>query len=142
MTVNCSFDAGESWHALILLPLRAPHDIASQHDYIRHSGDRKGRKMSEKLSKEARIRFFADHPGWIAVEGRDAAAKIFKFNDFNAAFGFMTRVAIAADKADHHPEWSNVYNRVDITLTTHDAGGLSEQDVALADFIEKAANNA
>jgi 4a-hydroxytetrahydrobiopterin dehydratase len=98
--------------------------------------------MSGKLSTEARARFFADHPGWIAVEGRDAAAKTFKFDDFNAAFGFMTRVAIAADKADHHPEWSNVYNKVDITLATHDAGGLSERDVALADFIEKAANGA
>jgi 4a-hydroxytetrahydrobiopterin dehydratase len=98
--------------------------------------------MAEKLSTEARTRFFADHPGWTAVEGRDAATKTFKFADFNTAFGFMTRVAIAADKADHHPEWSNVYNRVGITLTTHDAGGLTEQDVALADFIEKAANGA
>ncbi len=98
--------------------------------------------MSEKMSTQARVRFFADHPGWAAVKGRDAATKTFKFSDFNAAFGFMTRVAIAADKADHHPEWSNVYNRVDITLTTHDAGGLTERDVALADFIEKAANNA
>lgn len=98
--------------------------------------------MVEKLSTEARVRFFADHPGWTAVEGRDAATRAFKFNDFNAAFGFMTRVAIAADKADHHPEWSNVYNKVEITLTTHDAGGLTEQDVALADFIEVAANDA
>jgi len=96
--------------------------------------------MVEKLSQEAKAQFFADHPGWQEVEGRDAAKKTFKFDDFNAAFGFMTRVAIAADKADHHPEWFNVYNRVEITLTTHDADGLSERDARLADFIESAAN--
>lgn len=92
-----------------------------------------------KLSPDARRRFFADFPGWAPTAGRDAASKTFKFADFNAAFGFMTRVALYADKADHHPEWSNVYNRVEITLTTHDAGGLSERDVAMARFIEAAA---
>jgi 4a-hydroxytetrahydrobiopterin dehydratase len=65
--------------------------------------------------------------------------RAFQFSDFNEAFGFMTRVAIAADKADHHPEWFNVYNRVEITLTTHDADGLSERDVKLAKFIDNAA---
>ncbi len=95
--------------------------------------------MVEPLSADERRKFFADFPGWSPVEGRDAAIKRFEFDDFNAAFGFMTRIAIAADKADHHPEWANVYNRVDITLTTHDAGGLSARDRALADFIEKAA---
>ncbi len=65
-----------------------------------------------------------------------AIARAFKFADFSEAFGFMTRVALAAEKADHHPEWSNVYNRVQITLTTHDAGGLSKRDVALAAVID------
>nr|AMK59383.1 pterin-4-alpha-carbinolamine dehydratase [uncultured bacterium UPO57] len=95
--------------------------------------------MVKKLDRQAREAFFAEFPGWTPVEGRDAARKTFKFDDFNAAFGFMTRVALAAEKADHHPEWVNVYNRVEITLTTHDAGGLSERDIALARFIEAAA---
>lgn len=90
----------------------------------------------KKLDEQARNAFFANHPGWEEVKGRDAAVKLFKFNDFNEAFGFMTRVAIMSDKMDHHPEWSNVYNRVEITLTTHDADGLSTRDVELAGFIE------
>lgn len=70
--------------------------------------------------------------GWAMVEGRDAITKAFKFKSFNQAFGFMTRVALYAEKWDHHPEWSNVYSRVTVTLTTHDAGGLSDLDVKLA----------
>lgn len=77
--------------------------------------------------------------GWRAVDGRDAIAKEFKFKDFNAAFGFMTRVALYADKADHHPEWSNVYNKIEVTLSTHDAGGVTEKDVALAKFMDEVA---
>ena len=73
------------------------------------------------------------------MRGRDALHKGYKFSDFNEAFGFMTRVAIKADQMDHHPEWSNVYNNVSITLTTHDAGGISERDVALAKFIDRIA---
>ena len=76
-------------------------------------------------------------PHWRADEGeREAIARSLTFADFNTAFGFMTRVAILAEKADHHPEWSNVYNRVDILLTTHDADGLSERDAKLAEAIE------
>uniref|UniRef100_A0A8C4T3B0 Pterin-4-alpha-carbinolamine dehydratase n=1 Tax=Erpetoichthys calabaricus TaxID=27687 RepID=A0A8C4T3B0_ERPCA len=75
--------------------------------------------------------------GWIEVEGRDAIYKEFLFKDFNQAFGFMTRVALQSEKMDHHPEWFNVYNKVHITLSTHDCGGLSHRDVALADFIEQ-----
>lgn len=89
----------------------------------------------EKLSSSARDAFFASHSAWKPVDGRDAAKATFTFGDFNEAFGFMTRVALKADQMDHHPEWFNVYNRVEITLTTHDADGLSERDVALADFI-------
>ena len=77
--------------------------------------------------------------GWAETPGRDAIAKTYKFADFNAAFGFMTRVALMADKMDHHPEWSNVYDRVEILLTTHDADGVTDKDVTLARFIDDAA---
>ncbi|XP_043912544.1 pterin-4-alpha-carbinolamine dehydratase [Protopterus annectens] len=75
--------------------------------------------------------------GWNEVEGRDAICKEFHFKDFNQAFGFMTRVALQAEKMDHHPEWFNVYNKVHITLSTHDCNGLSENDINLASFIEQ-----
>lgn len=77
--------------------------------------------------------------GWSAADGRDAIVKSFRFADFNQAFAFMARVALHAEKHDHHPEWSNVYNRVDVTLATHDAGGVTEKDVALAKFMDEAA---
>ena len=77
--------------------------------------------------------------GWTAVAGRDAIAKTFVFADFNAAFGWMTRVALAAEKLDHHPEWSNVYNRVEVVLATHDAGGVTELDLRLARHMDAAA---
>lgn len=95
--------------------------------------------MASKLTPQARVQFFEDFPGWTDVPDRDAARQLFKFKDFNEAFGFMTRIALMADKIDHHPEWSNVYNKVDITLTTHDAHGLSQKDRELAAFIECAA---
>jgi 4a-hydroxytetrahydrobiopterin dehydratase len=82
-----------------------------------------------KLGATAAI---AQLSGWRAADGRDAIVKQFTFKDFNAAFGFMTRAALHAEKHDHHPEWFNVYNRVDVTLATHDAGGVTEKDVALA----------
>ncbi len=74
--------------------------------------------------------------GWSETPGRDAIAKTFKFANFNAAFGFMTRVALKADQMDHHPEWSNVYSRVEVVLTTHDAGGVTDKDVTLAKFMD------
>ena len=77
--------------------------------------------------------------GWSAAEGRDAIVKTFKFADFNAAWGFMTRVALAAEKLDHHPEWFNVYNRVEVLLATHDADGVTELDVTLAKIMDAAA---
>jgi len=92
--------------------------------------------MLERLSGVARDAALAELAGWTLVEGRDAIQKSFRFKDFNEAFGFMTRVALLADKADHHPEWSNVYNRVEILLTTHDADGLSTRDIALAKAID------
>jgi 4a-hydroxytetrahydrobiopterin dehydratase len=78
-------------------------------------------------------------PSWRAAEGRDAIVKQFKFADFNQAFGFMTQAALYADKHDHHPEWFNVYNKVDVTLATHDAGGVTDKDVALAKFMDETA---
>jgi 4a-hydroxytetrahydrobiopterin dehydratase len=95
--------------------------------------------MTAKLSADARKKALAALAGWKDVPGRDAIQKSFKFADFNAAWGFMTKVALAAEKADHHPEWSNVYNKVEIVLSTHDAGGVSDKDVALARFIESVA---
>jgi 4a-hydroxytetrahydrobiopterin dehydratase len=77
--------------------------------------------------------------GWSAAPDRDAIVKTFRFKDFNAAFGFMTRVALAAEKFDHHPEWFNVYNRVDVLLTTHDANGVTTLDVELAKIMDTAA---
>lgn len=91
---------------------------------------------AEKIDLETALARLA---GWRAAEGRDAIVKEFRFKDFNAAFGFMTRVALYADKHDHHPEWFNVYNRVDVTLATHDAGGVTDKDVALAHFMDEAA---
>ncbi|MCL4714802.1 MAG: 4a-hydroxytetrahydrobiopterin dehydratase [Hyphomonadaceae bacterium] len=79
--------------------------------------------------------------GWRAAEGRDAIRKEFRFKDFNAAFAFMTRVALFAEKHDHHPEWTNVYNRVEATLATHDAGGVTDKDVMLAHFMDRAAED-
>ncbi|MCA0245122.1 MAG: 4a-hydroxytetrahydrobiopterin dehydratase [Proteobacteria bacterium] len=95
--------------------------------------------MTDKLTGGARKAALATLKDWKEVPGRDAIQKSFKFADFNQAWGFMTRVALAAEKADHHPEWSNVYNRVEIVLSTHDAGGLSEKDIALAKVIDAAA---
>lgn len=92
--------------------------------------------MVEKLSDAERARFFQAHPDWTEARGGEAASRTFRFADFAEAFGWMTRVAIHADKADHHPEWFNVYDRVEVTLTTHDAGGLSERDAAMADFMD------
>lgn len=78
--------------------------------------------------------------GWSVAPGeRDAITKTFGFDDFNAAFGFMTRVALKADQLDHHPEWFNVYNRVEVLLATHDAGGVTDLDVELASFMDKVA---
>ena len=75
--------------------------------------------------------------GWAPVEGRDAIAKTFRFKDFSAAFGWMTRVALAAEKLDHHPEWFNIYNRVDVVLATHDTDGVTELDVKLARIMDE-----
>ena len=95
-----------------------------------------------KLDPARRAGLTRELPGWSDVPGRDAIIKKYTFADFNTAFGFMGRVALAAEKADHHPEWFNVYNRVEITLSTHDAGGVSERDVTLARFIDAAAGAA
>jgi len=88
--------------------------------------------MTQKLRGDARVRALAGLEGWTEVEGRDAIRKRYTFADFNAAFGFMARAALVAEKLDHHPEWFNVYKTVDLTLSTHDAGGVTERDIALA----------
>jgi len=90
----------------------------------------------DKIGAKAAL---AQLSGWSAAEGRDAIVKTFKFKDFNAAWGFMTRVALAAEKLDHHPEWFNVYNRVEVLLATHDADGVTDLDVTLAKIMDAAA---
>jgi 4a-hydroxytetrahydrobiopterin dehydratase len=93
--------------------------------------------MTQKLSGEARKGALGRLKGWSEVSGRDAISKKFVFADFNQAFGFMTRAALAAEKLDHHPEWFNVYKTVEVTLSTHDAGGVTELDVKLAEMMDK-----
>lgn len=96
--------------------------------------------MTQKLSAAARREALGRLEGWRDVEGRDAITKTYVFEDFNGAFGFMTRVALLAEKLDHHPEWSNVYKTVVVTLSTHDAGGVSELDVRLAQAMDRIAH--
>jgi 4a-hydroxytetrahydrobiopterin dehydratase len=93
--------------------------------------------MPEKLSAADRETALAGLNGWIYDAAADAISHDYKFKDFSEAFGFMTRVALAAQQADHHPDWSNSYNKVSITLSTHSAGGLTGKDVALAAAIDK-----
>ena len=95
--------------------------------------------MAQKLSGDARKAALAKLSGWSDVAGRDAITKKFTFKDFNEAFGFMTRAAVVADEMDHHPEWFNVYKTVEVTLSTHDAGGVTELDVQLAGAMDKIA---
>jgi len=95
--------------------------------------------MAEKLEEAARGAALAELTEWLPVGDRDAIERTFKFKTFNEAFGFMARVALKAEQMNHHPEWFNVYNRVEVTLTTHDCGGLSELDVKLAKFMDKVA---
>jgi 4a-hydroxytetrahydrobiopterin dehydratase len=95
--------------------------------------------MAQKMSADARDRALGRLKGWSVVEGRDAIRKKFVFADFNQAFGFMTRAALVAEKLDHHPEWFNVYKTVEVTLSTHDAGGVTELDFKLAEAMDKLA---
>jgi 4a-hydroxytetrahydrobiopterin dehydratase len=92
--------------------------------------------MAGRLDGDARISALLTLRGWSQAEGRDAIKKSFKFKTFSEAFGFMTRAALVAEKMDHHPEWSNVYNRVDVTLSTHSAGGLTKRDIDLAQQLD------
>jgi 4a-hydroxytetrahydrobiopterin dehydratase len=88
--------------------------------------------MAQRLSADARKAALSGLPGWAEVDGREAITRTFTFKDFNEAFGFMCRVALVAEKRDHHPEWRNVYRTVEVTLATHDAGGVTALDVELA----------
>jgi 4a-hydroxytetrahydrobiopterin dehydratase len=95
--------------------------------------------MAQKLDAATRSDLSRRLPSWRLVEGRDAIHRTFTFKDFNEAFGFMTRAALVAEHMQHHPEWCNVWNRVDVTLSTHATGGLSELDVALAEALDRIA---
>lgn len=98
--------------------------------------------MAQKLTADARVVALSKLNGWSATPERDAITKKFVFKDFSAAFGFMTRSALVAEKLDHHPEWFNVYKTVEVTLSTHDAGGLTELDIKLAEAMEAIAKQA
>ncbi len=93
--------------------------------------------MATRLTDEALAALGTTVPGWTLSQGRDAIRREFKFKDFHAAWGFMSQVALLAEKMDHHPDWSNVWNKVTIELSTHDAGGLTDNDVRLAGAISK-----
>ena len=95
--------------------------------------------MANKLDEAARKGIAQRLPGWRLVDGRDAIHKTFTFKDFNEAFGFMARAALVAEQMNHHPEWLNVWNRVEVTLSTHDAGGLTERDMKLAEAMDRIA---
>ena len=97
--------------------------------------------MAAKLTEQARADALRKLSGWSEVAGRDAISKKFVFKDFNAAFGFMTRAALVAEKIDHHPEWFNVYKTVEVTLSTHDAGGVTDLDIKLAAEMDRLAGS-
>jgi 4a-hydroxytetrahydrobiopterin dehydratase len=95
--------------------------------------------MATPLGSEARAAALARLPAWRAADGRDGITRTFTFADFNQAFGFMARVALVAEKMDHHPVWTNVYKTVTVTLTSHDAGGVTERDIRLAEAMDRIA---
>ncbi len=95
--------------------------------------------MTSKLSPEARAQALTELKGWSDVGGRDAITRRYVFVDFNEAFGWMSRIALVSEKMDHHPEWCNAWNRVEVVLTTHDADGVTEKDIALAGLMDKLA---
>ncbi len=95
--------------------------------------------MAQKLTADARKAALTRLKGWAEAEGHDAISRTFEFKDFNQAFGFMTRAALVAEKMDHHPEWFNVYKTVEVTLSTHDAGGVTELDITLAEAMDRIA---
>lgn len=95
--------------------------------------------MAERLDAAARAEGLASLAGWAEVAGRDAITRTFRFANFNQAWGFMSRVALVAERLDHHPEWTNVWSRVDVTLCTHDAGGLTALDLRLARAMDRIA---
>lgn len=92
--------------------------------------------MLKKLNEQEKNQALSEIDGWTQVEGRDAIKKTFKFKNFKRAFAFMTAVAMKAEQMAHHPEWFNVYNKVEVTLTTHDCDGLSEKDIKMAKFMD------
>jgi 4a-hydroxytetrahydrobiopterin dehydratase len=104
------------------------------------AGRYEAEQMAQKLTGDARKAALARLQGWSELKERDAIAKKFTFRDFNEAFGFMTRAALLAEKLDHHPEWFNVYKKVEVTLSTHDAGGLTELDIELAEAMDRLAS--
>jgi 4a-hydroxytetrahydrobiopterin dehydratase len=134
-------DSAHSWLGEVFTQLRPDAEI-NRIDTVNGLGGRtcetkRGNAMAAKLTGDARKAALATLAGWSEVTGRDAITKKFTFKDFNQAFGFMTRAALVAEKMDHHPEWFNVYRTVEVTLSTHDAGGVTELDVKLAEAMDR-----
>ena len=102
--------------------------------------DERAYSMADTLTGEALEKALAELKGWAKAEDREAIQRSFAFQDFNEAFAFMTRAAMMAERMDHHPEWFNVYNKVEVTLATHSAGGVTDLDLRLADFMNRAAD--
>src|SRR3974377_516807 len=121
---------------LTRVSLRSTRGYGSDHDQC-HREKSRGPIMVEKLTGSARSAALAKLKGWAEVTGRDAISKKYSFKDFNDDFGFMARAALIAEKLDHHPEWFNVYNSVEVTLATHDAGGVTERDIRLAQEMDR-----
>jgi 4a-hydroxytetrahydrobiopterin dehydratase len=135
-------DSAHSWLGEVFTQFRPDAEI-NRIDTVNGLGGRftcetkRGNAMPAKLTGDARKAALARLAGWSEVAGRDAITKKFTFKDFNQAFGFMTRAALVAEKMDHHPEWFNVYRTVEVTLSTHDAGGVTELDVKLAEAMDR-----
>jgi 4a-hydroxytetrahydrobiopterin dehydratase len=122
---------------LTIGPPPRPDAIRQRANAVTRAQEEQG--MAKTLDNVARTGLAQRIPGWRMVEGRDAITRTFTFRDFNEAFGFMTRAALVAEQMNHHPEWFNVWSRVEVTLSTHDAGGLTEHDVKLAEAMNKIA---
>jgi 4a-hydroxytetrahydrobiopterin dehydratase len=129
------------WPAFVLTGKRSDEVCECRREAIHGTIFRSGGvTVAEKLTGNARKTALAKLAGWSKVKDRDAISRTFTFRDFNEAFGFMTRAALVAEKLDHHPEWFNVYDKVEVTLATHDAGGVTERDIELAAAMDRLAD--
>lgn len=138
LTVSRWEPCNQSEFVFVKLPLSHALPVVRVRACVCVPSHQAGKIQSLNEEERAHLLPLLHNAQWVEVVGRDAIYKEFIFKDFNQAFGFMSRVALQAEKMDHHPEWFNVYNKVQITLSTHDCGGLSQRDITLATFIDQA----